>query len=132
VSTGVDTQKKVEQNKELLERPFEYSNEIHTKINYSEARIALQPYILDFAREFADTAKPSSTLSRAVNLCERSGVDVDDFIDTMLAARSKTQEFSGSIKSRSGEGDWARKNKIPYFFKVLEDMLGLKDDGKTA
>jgi len=129
LSTGVDTQETVKQQTEVRERDLEFSNGRVVRINYSETRRALQPYIEDFAREFGDEAKLSSSLSRAVNLCDRSGLDIDEFIDVLLAARAKTKEKSASISKQAGDGGmWGtKKNRMPYWFKIVEDMLGLKD-----
>ncbi|MGI8405051.1 MAG: hypothetical protein ACR2OE_09890 [Thermomicrobiales bacterium] len=85
-------------NKENTEE-FEISKDRQPEMNSFETRQALQPYIQDFAREFADQAKQPSTLTRAVDLCVRSGLDVDTFIDVMQVVRAKTKENSASIKS---------------------------------
>jgi hypothetical protein len=125
------TQETVEQETENGEtdRIVDISKGRSRRINYPQTRIDLQPYAEDFAREFGDEAPQSSTLTRMVNLCDRSGQDVDEFIDVMLAARAKTKEFSGSVKAKSSDGKLGRKNRMPYFFAVLEEMLDLRRTG---
>lgn len=131
--TDVDTQETVTQETESRNSEIESSIGKPRRINYSETRMTLQPYLEDFAREFADQAKLPSTLTRAVNVCERSGLEVDEFIDVMLAARSKTKEYSGSIKTEMvGEG-WSQKRpRIAYFFAILEQMVGLRPERQTG
>jgi DNA-binding transcriptional MerR regulator len=94
-----------------------------------EARQALVSYMTDLSRELGDSAPLPSTVTRAYNLMERSGLDLDMFISKIYEARSKTQERTASITTRGEQKDsWgqARKTKMPYFFSVLEDILGLK------
>lgn len=96
---------------------------------YDEARQVLVSYMKDYVRELGDTAPLQSTVSRAYNLMERSGLDLDTFISKLYEARSKTQERTASITTRGEQKDpWGqvRKTKMPYFFSVLEDILGLK------
>lgn len=97
---------------------------------YDEARQVLVSYMTDYARELGDTAPLQSTVTRAYNLLQRSGLDLNQFISKLYEARAKTQERTATITGRGGEPDrWgqARKTKMPYFFSVLEDSLGLKD-----
>jgi hypothetical protein len=97
---------------------------------YNEARQVLVSYMTDLARELGDNAELTSTVSRTYNLMERSELDLNTFINKLYEARAKTQERTASITSRgsqtNGWGD-KRKTKMPYFFSVLEDVLGLKD-----
>lgn len=96
---------------------------------YDQGRQVLVQYMEDYARTFNDEADLTSTTSRAYNLMERSGLDLGMFISKMEQAKAVTQERTGAITSRGSKTDsWGeqRKNKMPYFFRVLEDILGLK------
>jgi hypothetical protein len=96
---------------------------------YDEARQVLVSYMTDLSRELGDSAPLPSTVTRAYNLMERSGFDLDMFISKLYEARAKTQERTASITTRGEQKDpWGqvRKTKMPYFFSVLEDILGLK------
>jgi len=96
---------------------------------YNEARQVLVSYMSDLARELGDNAELTSTVSRTYNLMERSGLDLNTFITKIYEARAKTQERTASITTRGGQTDpWGqqRKTKMPYFFSVLEDLVGLK------
>jgi hypothetical protein len=102
---------------------------------YDEARQVLVSYMTDLSRELGDSASLSSTVTRAYNLMERSGLDLDMFISRLYEARAKTQERTASITTRGEQKDpWgqARKTKMPYFFSVLEDILGLKSLHSTG
>jgi len=97
---------------------------------YDEARQVLVSYMTDLARELGDQAELTSTTSRAYNLMQRSGLDLDQFISKVYIARAKTQERTATITTRGGQTDaWGekRKTKMPYFFSVLEDVLGLRE-----
>jgi DNA-binding MarR family transcriptional regulator len=93
---------------------------IRKKQVYDEARLTLIEYISDLASEFIDTASVASSTTRAVNLYRKSGVSLEQFIDTMTAARAITKERIATITKRNSQGD---KSKMAYFFRVLEDCL---------
>ncbi len=91
-----------------------------------EARAVLSGYVQDLAREFRDEAPLPSSVTRAVNLYAASGLDLDDFVTVMMGARRTTQERTASIKKGAAKGGpLSGKNKMPYFFEVLADLLGL-------
>jgi hypothetical protein len=94
----------------------------------SEAQRAIGAYIHDFALEFGDQAPLRSTVTRAMRLYEKSGISLGDFISCLHAARSVVKEYSGNIRKGRGEqsAGWKPANKVPYFFAVLEDQLGLR------
>lgn len=129
LSTPVDTQETGKQEKELQERPVEdskFSNGHNAGFDEIGTRSVLVDYLSDIAREFNDQAPLRSSVTRAVNLCRASGLELDDFIDQMMVARARTKEYSGSIKAKaSGErGDWRPKPKMSYWFAILEDLVG--------
>jgi hypothetical protein len=106
----------------LTERSFESSKGPTSLAQYDEDRAALLPYAQDLAREMGDQAPLTATTTRMVNLYRASGLDLDTFIDRLLAARTITQERTGSIRTRS-EG-FGPKPKMAYMLAVLEDLLG--------
>ena len=73
------------------------------------------------------TAKSSST--RAWNLYQAAGCSITRFEESLYKARSLTQESTAQIKAVGDDPnfDVRRKIKMPYFFAVLEDILGLRD-----
>ncbi len=84
-------------------------------------------YISDFAREFDDQAPLGSSVMRAVNLYKRAGIDLEGFVDTLLQARAATKQHSTRIrKNANGDRSWGgSKNRMAYFFSVVEDKLNL-------
>ena len=92
-----------------------------------EARTALAPYVEDIARELHDEATLSSSIGRALNLYGAARLPPDEFVAAMMAARATAQRRTASIRKQrtGGEGTLAGKNKMPYFFAVLEELVGV-------
>ncbi len=115
-----------EENREI---PLEQSNSRRTSTLKKE-RGTITDYIEDLAREFNDEASLAVSTSRATNLYSRAGVSLDEFIDALLAARAATKEHSGAIRKttdKHGSRLGPAKNRMAYFFAVLEDELGLAE-----
>jgi hypothetical protein len=90
----------------------------------------LPGYIVDFSREFHDEAAIASNITRAAHLFERAEMDANAFIAQVYAARRITQGRV-NIRKRAEVGTnpaWPNgfPNRMPYFFSVLEQRLGLK------
>lgn len=99
---------------------------------YDEDREVILAYISDFSREFADRAPLKSSTTRALNLYRRSGVERQTFLDALYQARATTKERAAAIHGSGGNATTTAKNKMAYFFSVLEDGLGLKDDAADS
>lgn len=93
-------------------------------------------YIEDFAREFSDQAPLKSSTTRAYNLYLQAGLPFTTFLSTMHEARSITKESTAQIHSEvhvQGRGaPPAKKKKMAYWFSVLEDLLGLKEQNEQG
>lgn len=95
---------------------------------YSEDRQAILAFIQDFAREMNDQAPLQSSVTRALNLYRQSGLSRAAFVDKLYQARAITQERSATITTKTDDGkSFPRTRKMPYFFAILEDRLGLKE-----
>ncbi len=85
----------------------------------------------DFSREFHDEEATPSNITRAAHLFERADIDADAFIEQMYEARKITKGRANIQKyTKKGKNPaWPDgfPNRMPYFFSVLEDRLGLKD-----
>jgi len=99
----------------------------------SERDVILE-YIADFSREFADRAPLKSSTTRAYNLYRQSGVALETFIEGMYRARAIVKERTAVIRAASDSTaqTGATKNKMAYWFSVLEDLLGLRADGSAV
>ena len=90
---------------------------------YDEVRLALLPYVEDFARELGDQAPLAASVSRVVGIYKRSGLGLEPFTQRLYQARAITKERTGSIRAEAAAGGpWAKKPKMAYFFAVLEDL----------
>jgi len=100
--------------------------------HYDEDRQAILELLADFRREFNDQATLKQSVSRAYNLMQRSNLEIGTFTSRMYEARAITKERSASITSvLSGNTSLSAKNKMAYWFSVLEDLCGLKPADAT-
>ncbi len=97
---------------------------------HDPAREDLHRFAEVIAREFNDRAPFRATLSRLVNLYHRAGLPIEAFADRFDAARQRTKERTATIRPSAGKGASGKavaKNKLPYFFALFEEMLGLRE-----
>jgi hypothetical protein len=96
-------------------------------------RDTILEYISDFSREFGDRASLRSSTTRAVNLFRQSRVPLETFIEAMYRARAIVKERSGTIRAGAVD-EYGRpsRHRMAYWFTVLEDLLGLRDERDTT
>ena len=86
------------------------------------------------AAELGDAAELKVSVSRVVNLYRQSRLEIGQFIGVLKEARSRTREYTGSIKKRATGGRRGGKNQFPYFLAIVEDLInvrqGIARDGK--
>lgn len=94
----------------------------------SATREQLSVFVREIAHEFNDGATVRSSTSRLANLYHRSDLSMDDFVGHLYAARVTTKERTASIRkpAQNPAADW-QKNKMAYFYAVLERRLGLHE-----
>lgn len=94
-----------------------------------EDREHIEAFLSDFAREFNDEAPLSSSITRALNLFARAKIHPGQWGDYLYQARAITRERTAVITKQANgkENAFSAKNKVPYFFAVLEELTGLKD-----
>ncbi len=99
----------------------------------AERRRVVRQFIVDYGHELGDKAPRSST-TRALHLMEEADVNLTVLVECMRQAKLKTQKRSGTIHGPEGDSPdaFAPKNKMPFFFAVLRDELGLKEAAPTA
>lgn len=88
----------------------------------------IQHVVIVCQRELGDRASAKSSTTRAWNLYQAAGGSITRFEQALYKARSLTQESTAQIKAVGDDPnfDVRRKIKMPYFFAVLEDILGLR------
>jgi Helix-turn-helix domain len=96
----------------------------------SEDRQILIDYLSDFAREMNDEAPLRVSVTRALNLLNRSGVPRQRFIEFMFEARARTKEASSSIRKtvKKDGAAFPVKAKMPFFFATLEQLCGVSPE----
>jgi hypothetical protein len=88
-----------------------------------EAHEAIKSYIQDMARKLHDEAPLTSSTTRAYNLYQRAGVHLSWFLNLLYDAEKEANRRSETITKLTARGF---KNRMAYFFAVLEDKLGLR------
>lgn len=84
------------------------------KVSIKEIPEPLKAAIDEISREFGEERNTHSNLVRLIRIIQKSGKSPKNFTNYLYEARSITKQ-QGSVKK-----------KIPYFFKVLEDLSGSK------
>ena len=69
--------------------------------------------------------QPHSSLTRATRLWKTSGLAEEAFVQRLYEARSIARQ-QGNVKKPAAAGH-GTINRMPYFFAVVEDLLGLKE-----
>jgi hypothetical protein len=82
----------------------------------------------DFSSRFHDEERAASNRTRALRLWAKSGLDDRAFGELMQEARLIAHR-RGNIERQATDGSPpGTKNRMPYFFAVLEDLLGLAEE----
>mgnify|MGYP003375389187 CR=1 FL=1 len=82
--------------------------------NYKNIPNALKAAVQIVSEELGDRKNIHANRTRAVNLSEKAGKNIDSFDQFIYQAKSITKQQAGV------------KKKMPYFFGVLEELVGLK------
>jgi hypothetical protein len=88
-----------------------------------EAHTAIKTYIQEMAPKLHDEAPLTSSTTRAYNLYQRAGVHLGRFLNLVYEAEKEATRRSQTIRKLTTRGF---KNRMVYFFAVLEDKLGLR------
>jgi DNA-binding PadR family transcriptional regulator len=96
----------------------------------SDERERLRAFFEDVAIELGDEAPLSATITRALNIFKAAGVPPEQWADALYAARGRAQESTAQIRkiARDGGAGFRRKNKAPFFFACLEQIVGLRPE----
>jgi len=80
-------------------------------------------YVKAWSHELHDSEHVKSNITQAFRLMQQAGMSETVFMQKMTEARAITKE-RGNIKKPADE--FGTKNKVPYWFAVLKDLLGMK------
>ncbi|MDP9356519.1 MAG: replication protein, partial [Chloroflexota bacterium] len=97
------------------------------KPSRGEDRLAIAATIARLAPELGDTASPKASTTRAMNLFQQSGVGRDAFLDLLFQASAEVRDR----RRDPGKAPLPR-NRMAYFFAVVEDRLGLRETTDAA
>jgi hypothetical protein len=90
-----------------------------------KATPAIAHYMTDLSSiHLHDEEHTKSNITHAMRIFRASGKSETDFISVMLEAKAITLDWAGNIHKEAGKP--GIKNRAPYFFAVLEDLLGMK------
>jgi hypothetical protein len=83
--------------------------------------------ITQVSGEFHDEEHTASNLSQAARLWKASGQSEGAFYNLVGEARSITKTYDIQKRASGEAGEYGFRNKMPYFFSVLRDLLGMKE-----
>ncbi len=78
----------------------------------------------DFSKLFHDGAHERSNRTRAMRLWAESGLDEETFADILQEARAIAQARAVEREATDGSPE-GTKNRMPYFFRVVEDLVDM-------
>jgi hypothetical protein len=87
----------------------------------------IEAQIQRLSDEFHDGDHVKPNIGQAVRLWRASGLDEVAFADRLLEARSITKRRVVNKPADGELGELGLRNKMPYFFTVLRDLLGLQE-----
>jgi hypothetical protein len=94
----------------------------------------LPPYLADlvtrYSEELHDPDHVPQNLGQAGRLWEQSGWSEDSFGQALTEAKTITLKSNVKKRARIG-GELGARNKMPFYFTVLRDILGVKKAGQA-
>jgi len=141
-STRATPQETVEQETDYQERDHSnYSNDPHPRQTPHQARTEQSQAVArysdfiaqvtrDYTRLFHDGDHERPNRSRALRLWVESDLTEQQFVDLMHQARKITQARGNIARDATDGSPVETKNRMPYYFSVLEDLLGMQQDAR--
>ena len=95
-----------------------------------EEREHLAAYLIDWLAQFNDQAPPSSSITRALNTFKAANIAPGLWGGYLHRAKSLLREHQAKVTTRAAnQGNVLQpKNLTPYYFAILEDLVGLRGD----
>jgi phage replication O-like protein O len=86
----------------------------------------IQAEVERFSDELHDSEHLPQNVGQAARLWKASGLSESAFCQLMGEARAVTKQYNVKKRAPGQAGELGLRNKMPYFFKVLRDLLGMK------
>jgi DNA-binding transcriptional ArsR family regulator len=98
-----------------------------------DERDLVTAYLRDFRLFLGDEAPLASSVTRAINIFKAGKIPMARWADLLCEANSITKANTQQIRKKPGEGanGFAAKNRAPYYFAVLEDLCGLREQSDS-
>ncbi|TAK28808.1 MAG: helix-turn-helix domain-containing protein [Chloroflexota bacterium] len=112
-----------ERQKQLIPQPAEPASAPRGRP--PKATPYIESLITELSSEFHDQEHVRSNVSQAMRLIKASGFSDESFGQVLYQARARTRERANIRKSAGGGAPL--RNKMPYFWAVVRDLLGMKD-----
>ena len=87
----------------------------------------IEQLLTEFSAELHDEEHTRQNIGQAARLWKASGRSESDFCALLYEARSITKQYTVKKRAQGPGGEYGLRNKMPYFFKVLRDLLGMKE-----
>lgn len=87
----------------------------------------IEQLMTDFSSELHDEEHTRQNISQAARLWQASGRSEQAFCQLLYEARSLTKQYRVTKRAKGEAGEYGLRNKMPYYFSVLKDLLGLKE-----
>ena len=91
-----------------------------------KASPTLMVFMEELSREFHDEDSIPQNIAQVLTLLDRSGLEERVFIAAVYECRAVTKQAN---IHKPANGQPGLRNKMPYFFAVLRDWLGLEQEG---
>lgn len=139
-SARATPQETVEQETDNQERDTSnYSNDPHPRQTAHQGRTEqsvtrysdfIAQVTRDYTRLFHDGDHERPNRSRALRLWAETDLTEQQFVDLMHQARKITQARGNIARDATDGSPVGTKNRMPYYFSVLEDLLGMQQDAR--
>jgi len=87
----------------------------------------LVEHITRLSDQLHDLSHAEGNIGQAYNLFLFTGAEEGRFQERLTEAKRLTMKYDIEKRAEGEAGELGQRNKMPYFFKVLRDVLGLKD-----
>ncbi len=93
-----------------------------------DERDHIAAYLGDWLAQFNDQAPQSASITRAYNALTRANVPPERWGDYLHEAKSILREHQAQVTTKADKqtNAYQPKNLTPYYFAVLEDLLGMR------